>query len=82
MINRLSHFISHYAFTLALGLLAACGLETPDLENENRQNEIRIATVYSPTTYFIDTESETGFEYELARLFADTFNYELKMIIA
>ncbi len=82
MITRLSHSILQYTLILALGLLAACGLETPDIENDNRQNEIRISTVYSPTTYFIDTENETGFEYELARLFADTFDHKLKMIVA
>jgi len=41
-----------------------------------------MVTIYSPTTYFIDSDSETGFEYELARMFAERLNVNLKIIIA
>ncbi len=64
-------------------LLALTACSSGVLEGEpGDQDEIRIVTVYGPTTYFVDTDSETGFEYELARMFADEIDHKLKVIVA
>ncbi len=68
--------------TPILVVLAACSAEITDDNAELSQEKIRIVTVYSPTTYFVDTDSETGFEYELARLFAIYINHELEIVVA
>ena len=76
-------------FYLVSGLLILLGLTSTScvqpltqVERILERGELRVVTTYSPTTYFIDTDSETGFEYELARLFAGFLNVRLKVIIA
>ncbi|MGK0297726.1 MAG: membrane-bound lytic murein transglycosylase F [Gammaproteobacteria bacterium] len=63
-------------------LLGSCDSLVTQLETIRQRDEIRIVTIYSPTTYFIDSDSETGFEFELARMFAERLNLNLKIIIA
>ena len=72
-------------FFLILSVLAgmvACSKFEPEMAATDNPVEIRVVTTYSPTTYFIDNDSETGFEYELARLFAEHLKIEFKIIIA
>lgn len=53
---------------------------TPDaLEDIIRSKELRVATRSGPTTYFIDSGEEQGFEYELAGEFANFLGVELNI---
>ncbi len=49
------------------------------LERIQKEGVIRVITRNSPTTYFQDRAGETGFEYELARRFADKLGVELEV---
>ena len=62
-------------------LLAGCGDDTQPsvLEQVQAQGELRVVTRNSPATYFQDRNGETGFEYELAKRFADDLGVELKI---
>jgi membrane-bound lytic murein transglycosylase F len=62
--------------------LSACDNQQSQLDSMLEIGEVRVVTIYSPTTYFIDADSETGFEYELARMFATDLGLKLKIIIA
>ena len=64
------------------GLVDCQSPEPPQLSVIQDQGTLRVVTIYSPTTYFIDTDSETGFEYELSRLFAEHLGLDLQIIIA
>lgn len=49
------------------------------LERVQEEGVLRVITRNSPTTYFQDRSGETGFEYELAKRFADNLGVELKI---
>jgi len=63
-------------------LLAACTANPTQLEKIKRRGELRVVTRVGPTTYYIDSDGETGMEYEMARLFAQELGVKLKIIIA
>ena len=65
-------------------LLAATACFRPDTQLGEIRNrgELRVVTTLSPTTYYIDADSETGFEYELVRLFAEQLKVKLRVITA
>ncbi|OMH31839.1 membrane-bound lytic murein transglycosylase MltF [Motiliproteus sp. MSK22-1] len=47
-----------------------------------RQGELRIITRLSPTTYFVSNGEHDGFEYELAKLYANYLGVKLKISTA
>jgi len=63
-------------------VLVSCSAPPSQIEKIVQRGDLRIVTTYGPTTYLIDSDSETGFEYELARLFAEQLNVRLKVIVA
>lgn len=82
MKKRALHLVTA-PFILVIGLAGlSCTQPRTQLDRILERGEIRVVTTYGPTTYFIDSDSETGFEFELARLFAGFLNVDLKMIIA
>jgi membrane-bound lytic murein transglycosylase MltF len=52
-------------------------LTTPTLASIKRQGVLHVATLNSPTTYYEDRHGPTGFEYELANLFAQELGVRL-----
>lgn len=73
---------SGLALSLAIGLgLYAYHQELtiPTLASIKREGVLRVATLNSPTTYYEDRYGATGFEYELASLFAQTLGVRLEM---
>jgi membrane-bound lytic murein transglycosylase F len=69
---------------LALSLmLSGCDLLRSDrLEEIRARGELRVATLNSPTTYFIGTEGPEGLEYELAERFATSLGVKLVIVTA
>ncbi|MEJ2760620.1 MAG: membrane-bound lytic murein transglycosylase MltF [Gammaproteobacteria bacterium] len=63
-------------------LLSACSANRTQLEKIRDRGELRVVTRVGPTTYYIDSDGETGMEYEMARLFAQELGVNLKIIIA
>lgn len=76
--------------SLLLKLLVAClcfmamtgSVRPNDLEQTRMQGEIVMVTRNSPTTYFEDRSGQTGYEYELAKAFADYLGVDLKVEVA
>ena len=50
-----------------------------DLEQIQTSGKIHVLTVHGPTTYFEDGRGKNGFEYLLAKAFADSLGVELVM---
>jgi membrane-bound lytic murein transglycosylase F len=66
------------SLAVAFGLYAYHqDLTTPTLAGIKRQGVLRVATLNSPTTYYEDRHGPTGFEYELANLFAQELGVRL-----
>jgi membrane-bound lytic murein transglycosylase F len=64
-------------------VLAIIGLKTPTQLDAIRQNGVlRVATTNTPMTYFIRRSEPAGFEYELAKAFADHLGVELELVVA
>ncbi|PHS31685.1 MAG: membrane-bound lytic murein transglycosylase MltF [Methylophaga sp.] len=66
---------------ISLGFLIACGEAIPHLEEIRERGELRVLSRYGPTTYYVKNEALAGFEYDLAKRFADHLNVKLKIIV-
>jgi len=67
------------AIVLCLSL-SACGRHLSLLEQIQQQNQLIVITRNSSTTYFEGPDGPTGFEYELAKRFADYLGVELHIV--
>jgi membrane-bound lytic murein transglycosylase F len=76
MIFRLSHLCT--LVCLSLCLLTGCG-SSDHLQEIRDAGVLRVLTRNSPTTYFEDRNGPTGFEYELAKRFADYLGVKLQI---
>ncbi len=63
----------------SLLMVPACQPTRPIVERIEQQGELIVATQIGPTTYYNELSRETGFEYELARSFANYLGVELKV---
>lgn len=66
---------------LALSAIGTCSPGTSPLEELRRGGVLRMATVNSATTYYLGAGGPTGFEYDLARLFAERLGAELQIVV-
>mgnify|MGYP006270401945 CR=1 FL=1 len=69
-------------FLGGLALLVACGPPPDRLEAIRERGELRFTTRNGPTTYYRDRGMPAGFEYELARRFADELGVALRVVPA
>lgn len=60
-------------------LVPACQPALPLLEKVKQQGELIVATQTGPTMYYRELDRDTGFEFELAKSFADFLGVELKI---
>lgn len=75
---RLLQLITIAALTLGL---ATC-IERPGLlEQIDTLGTLRVATVNSATTYYLDADGPTGFEYDLIREFAQSLGLRFDMVV-
>ena len=65
---------------LLLLLLCACGSPPSQLDRIRDEGVLRVVTRNSPTTFYVGAEGFTGFEYDLAALFADYLEVELEIL--
>ena len=82
MILKLSSIISRFVIIIVMMSLTSCMGTRTNLDTIEENGVIRFTTIYSPSTYYIDTANETGFEYELAKLFTDQLDVDLEIIVA
>ncbi len=68
------------SITLALlYMLSACSDDGDALQRIQSRGELKIATRNSPTTYYLDRDGKSGFEYALAGLLAEDLGVDLKV---
>ncbi len=72
--------VSPGLMALLLLLTPACQPELPLLEQIRQSGELVVATRVGPTTYYNELDHETGFEYELAKGFADYLGVKLRLV--
>lgn len=65
---------------LILGL-TTCHYRPPLLQQVRNMGVLRVATVNSATTYYLGPDGPRGFEYDLAKEFADALGVKLKVIV-
>lgn len=78
--RRLAVFGVVTAFFYAL--LTTCSPPRDQLSQVQLAGTLRVATVNSPTTYYIGAGGPLGFEYDLARSFAERLGVKLEMVVA
>ncbi len=81
---RKAYSFYYLIFFISISLLIWLSLEldhkkSTQLEAIINSQEIRISTTNSADTYFLDKNQPTGFEYELARAFADELGVKLSL---
>ncbi|PCJ45498.1 MAG: membrane-bound lytic murein transglycosylase MltF [Moraxellaceae bacterium] len=78
--HPLTSIIQGLSILVLLLVLTACKPEKTLLETIQHQGELVVATRVGPTTYYQAFDQFTGFEYELAKQFADYLGVRLKII--
>lgn len=66
---------------VAVSAIGTCSPDAPPLTEVRRTGVLRVATVNSATTYYLGADGPTGFEYDLARQFADQIGAKLKILV-
>ncbi|TPH16732.1 membrane-bound lytic murein transglycosylase MltF [Litorilituus lipolyticus] len=54
--------------------------ESPSLSRILQRGYINVGTLFGPTNYYVKADGFAGFEYELAKKYADTLQVELRII--
>lgn len=67
---------------LSLLLLPSCWLSQNKLQTIKAGGELVVLTRMSPTTYYESPEGPAGFEYDLAKAFADHLGVRLRLTVA
>ena len=65
---------------LAWLALAGCNSEPTGLAQVRARGELRVGTVNEPTAYYLGAHGPQGYEYRLARAFADSLNLPLVIV--
>ena len=79
------NYIKRFAFSLfllALTLVSGCQpvKETAGLERIIERGYVNVGTLFGPNSYYLDAHGPAGFEYELAKKYADYLGVELKVV--
>ena len=69
-------------FILTVFLLTGCENTDLTLDRIIASGELRFATIAGPATYYITDHEQTGFEYELAKKFADRLGVRIIPVVA
>ncbi|MGK4473434.1 membrane-bound lytic murein transglycosylase MltF [Aeromonas molluscorum] len=78
----LRHIVRLFLAVIMTLLLASCDFHTPSsqLEQIRQRGEIRVGTLYGPTSYYQRDDTAFGYDYELAQSFADWLGVKLTII--
>lgn len=66
---------------MLISLLIACDGAKSHLDQIHERGELRVLTLYGPTTYYMKGNELAGIEYELAQRFAEYLNVKLNIIV-
>ena len=84
----MSRFISTFRsssaqLSIVLAVILATGCSQPTTLQEIREEGVlHVITRVAPSIYYQDREQDTGYDYELARLFANELGVELRVRVA
>jgi membrane-bound lytic murein transglycosylase F len=85
--SKLERKLSIKLFTIALVIFITTALTACDKKNAPsslsrvlERGHINIGTIFGPTNYYTTANGFAGFEYELAKKYADSLNVELRII--
>lgn len=89
MVSHMRKKISDWLFRLIMGVfpiaaavaLTGYGQPPTTLEHIARSGELVVVTQVGPTTYYEDGQGAAGFEYDLARMFAEHLGVELRLVV-
>src|SRR5262245_15625105 len=70
------------AGVLLFGTLSTCSPRRPLLERVETLGVLRVATVNSPTTYYVGATGPVGFEYDLTRALAEELGLRHEILVA
>lgn len=70
-----------YLCLLVVSTLIVLNAYKTSLEHIQAGRKLTVITRTAPTTYYEGIEGKTGFEYDLAKLFAEHLNTELKIVV-
>ena len=70
-----------FLILLAVTLLFVFNRPVSHLDQVLQRGELVVAMRVSPTTYFAGPDGPTGFEYELARAFAERLGVQLRVVV-
>jgi membrane-bound lytic murein transglycosylase F len=63
-------------------IISTCSPTINGLTKVRTMGVLRVATINSPTTYYIGAGGQTGYEYDLAKGFADRLGVKLEIVLA
>jgi len=66
----------------ASALMSGCGAPPSGLAQLRQRGDLRVATLNEPTSYYLGAHGPQGFEYRLARAFADSLKLQLIIVPA
>lgn len=67
---------------MGLAALSTCSPSQTGLDQVRAQGVLKVATINSPTTYYVGPEGPTGFEYDLAEGFSRELGVKLEVVLA
>lgn len=62
--------------------LSTCSPPRSAMDQVRTLGTLRVAMTNSPTTYYVNAEGETGYEYDLAKALADKLGVKLEIVLA
>lgn len=80
--RALARRLAHLLGLLPAAFLGTCSPPPDRLEQAQRLGVLRVATVNSPTTYYLDADGPAGFDYELAAGLAQSLGLRLEIVVA
>ena len=82
MLSRIRRTLLWLLLPPALLALSTCSELVSSRDQIRALGKIRVVTLNSPTSYFVDGNGESGFEYDLVRHFAETLGVQLDLQVA
>lgn len=80
--DRLLPVLALSAALLLGGILSTCSPQRSPWEQIRQSNSLTVITFNNATTYYEGPDGPTGFEYDLARRFAEYLRVELRVVTA
>lgn len=83
IIKKFSSYKQHWLIgVVTFLLLAGCNNEpaATNLRDIVKRGQLNVGTLFGPNTYYIGAEGPAGFEYELAKQYADYLGLELNVV--